>query len=61
MAGRLPAISLLVCCLVVRLEASIYDDDYDSYTKPYDYRTSGKSSLNTIVKEKKIRSIIQYF
>ncbi|XP_028156977.1 very low-density lipoprotein receptor-like isoform X2 [Ostrinia furnacalis] len=29
-----------ICIVVVTAEASIYDDDYDSYTKVYDYKNS---------------------
>lgn len=31
-----------VCCFINKLHASLYDDDYDSYTKAYDYKTAGK-------------------
>lgn len=30
-----------ICIVVVSAEASIYDDDYDTYTKTYDYKNSG--------------------
>ncbi|CAG4979463.1 unnamed protein product [Parnassius apollo] len=33
-------ISLLACRLMIDVEASIYDDDYDSYTGSYDYKNS---------------------
>lgn len=31
--------------LAVIVEASLYDDDYDTYTKAYDYRNAGNSNI----------------
>lgn len=33
---------LTTCVLLVNSEASIYDDDYDAYTRTYDYKNAGK-------------------
>ncbi|KAL4716569.1 hypothetical protein ACJJTC_010233 [Scirpophaga incertulas] len=33
-------ILLTICIVLVSAEASLYDDDYDTYTKAYDYKTS---------------------
>lgn len=38
---------LATCVLLVNSEASIYDDDYDAYTRTYDYKTAGKLDVFT--------------
>lgn len=37
------ACSWIICfvALAVTVEATLYDDDYDTYTKAYDYKSAG--------------------
>lgn len=39
---------LATCVLLVNSEASIYDDDYDAYTRIYDYKSAGKLDVNVL-------------
>lgn len=34
---------LAVACLFSKTGATVYDDDYETYTKAYDYKTAGES------------------
>lgn len=34
--------------LVSSSEGSVYDEDYDTYTKAYDYKSSGKNKTNRL-------------
>lgn len=43
----------LACVLLASTEGTLYDDDYDSYTRTYDYNGAGKHLILFFVKKQK--------
>lgn len=42
-------VCILIFTFIVITEATFYDDDYDSYTKAYDYKSAGKVETKYIL------------